>query len=1219
MESSNIVSGSVPLQSAEQAKFPRLGRPVPMMRPEYDVVVVGSGYGGGVAASRMARAGKSVAVLELGKEKWPGEYPSNLEESGPEFHVSGNLGRYSGPLEDVTLGRRTGLYHLIFGEGQNAFVGNGLGGTSLLNANVFLEADTRTLQLSNWPEEIRKDPACLDPYYDRAAEMLQPVPYPKEYPALKKLQVLEKQAEALGQADSFYRVPQTTFFHDALNNAGVEMKASTGSGQDSTGVNDGSKNSVLMNYLPDAWNRGAEIFCECEVRYIHKDPSGSGYIVFFAWHGDGRDAFEDDFYNGLMWLRAKEFCFLGAGALGTTEILLRSKAHGLEMSRLVGQKLSGNGDLLAFGYNTDEVVNGLGSEDPPAETPCGPTITGVIDNRGPDTSPNVLDGYVIEEGAIPQALASLIQAMLEALPGKVHPDPYTTIERLRHLLSATESRFFGPYAKGGSVERMQTYLIMSHDSNEAIVTLENDEPYLQFLGVGRTEHVKKLHDILADATKAIGGTLINSPFYAAFDAQREITVHPLGGAILSADGKGRSGATNHVGQLFTGEGVEVHEGLFCVDGSVIPTALGVNPFATITALAERSLAFITNKNDLTSDMSRNHRLDLFGKPSRSFALTPDLVAKSKTIRLAGSSKGGIRFTEIMDGYIHLGPNIHDFVVAENVAKGASSAAKLYLSTDAYSVETLIESPDHTSLATGTFSCGALSSDPMLVLRGEVQFFTVDQTVADGTDLVYKLKLLNTAGETYLLNGYKKIDASMAFSVHKTWKATTTLYTTITRIDGSMVGRGILHVSWRNFESEMKSFGGTSGGTILSKIISPLEFLSYFARKALRYCLAPLSRLEYPDREHTGYLPRVAPSQIVTLTARDGIQTTMKVWVAQGNAGQVNGTQKKLPLLMIPGASVNDEIFSLPTIPTNTVDYFTSHGYTVYVPVLRFGRTPAALQGYTAYDARLDVEAAMKYVHGQHPGKMLILCHCVGAIATSMGLLDGTLPPEWIQGLAASQVFFLQHFGRINAIKGRTSLLPNIYRFLAGGPWLPMNSTPEDPSLVQLLLDQVLRLYPVGATAELCTSTVCHRCSLVFGRLWNHANLTHATHKHLINFFGGLHMNMLTHLTRTGTAGHDLDNAGNDLVTDANVARLQGVPMLFLSGGDNVVFDPVSTSMCYNFMRERFGPELYRRVVVGGYGHLDTWMGKRSKDDVYPAVREHLEWFERFVDGNTPEF
>jgi len=95
--------------------------------------------------------------------------------------------------------------------------------------------------------------------YERAQEVLQPEIYPENFPTLPKLEVLQKQAERMGLSKQFYRVPQTTTFQDGLNNMGVRQNKSTLSGQDATGVNDGSKNSTLMNYLPDAWNHGAEM------------------------------------------------------------------------------------------------------------------------------------------------------------------------------------------------------------------------------------------------------------------------------------------------------------------------------------------------------------------------------------------------------------------------------------------------------------------------------------------------------------------------------------------------------------------------------------------------------------------------------------------------------------------------------------------------------------------------------------------------------------------------------------------------------------------------------------------------------------------------------------------------------------------------------------------------------------------------------------------------
>lgn len=240
------------------------------------------------------------------------------------------------------------------------------------------------------------------------------------------------------------------------------MSPSALTGQDSTGVNDGSKTTTLVTYIADAWNWGAELFCECEVRYVEKVTDGEGYRVYFAWHGRNRGLFKANLHGDLMWVHAKKAVFLGAGAIASTEILLRSRAMGLEMSDMVGQNMSGNGDMLAFGYNTDENVNAIGREVPSPYNPIGPTITSVIDCRAGHDNP--LDGFVIEEGAIPHALSHLFQAMLDLMPGKKGTGNDTVVEKTQAALARYGSRFLGPYFKNGAVERTQVYLIMSHDS-----------------------------------------------------------------------------------------------------------------------------------------------------------------------------------------------------------------------------------------------------------------------------------------------------------------------------------------------------------------------------------------------------------------------------------------------------------------------------------------------------------------------------------------------------------------------------------------------------------------------------------------------------------------------------------------------------------------------------------------------------------------------------------
>ena len=110
----------------EKAKrFPRISVQVELMRSSYDCIVIGSGYGGAIAASRMARAGQSVCVLERGREKWPGEYPVGTAESLEELHVSGDFAPGWTSGKGVDGGDPTGMFHLIFGKGQNAVVCNG--------------------------------------------------------------------------------------------------------------------------------------------------------------------------------------------------------------------------------------------------------------------------------------------------------------------------------------------------------------------------------------------------------------------------------------------------------------------------------------------------------------------------------------------------------------------------------------------------------------------------------------------------------------------------------------------------------------------------------------------------------------------------------------------------------------------------------------------------------------------------------------------------------------------------------------------------------------------------------------------------------------------------------------------------------------------------------------------------------------------------------------
>jgi cholesterol oxidase len=259
----------------------RLSIPIEKIRDHYDVIVIGSGYGGSISASRMARSGKSVCLLEKGREIHPGEYPDRETNAHKEMQMD---------IEGKHVGSETGLYDFRFNKHINVFQGCGLGGTSLVNANVSLPPEEWVLEREEWPEALRNDRELLTECQEIALHMLNATPYPKSWPVPEKLKSMEIASKKWGK-DSFYRPPINVTFSDGKNAVGVEQKACNGCGDCVTGCNYHAKNTTLMNYLPDARNHGAEIFTEVAVDRV--EQMKEKWLVRYKVMGTGQEKFGD--------------------------------------------------------------------------------------------------------------------------------------------------------------------------------------------------------------------------------------------------------------------------------------------------------------------------------------------------------------------------------------------------------------------------------------------------------------------------------------------------------------------------------------------------------------------------------------------------------------------------------------------------------------------------------------------------------------------------------------------------------------------------------------------------------------------------------------------------------------------------------------------------------------------------------------------------------------
>ncbi len=657
--------------------MPRLSSSPSDIKGHYTVLVIGSGYGGAIAASRLARAGQQVCVFERGREFQSGEFPDTEAEALAEMQAEFPGGR---------TGSRTALYDFYVNRDVNVFVGCGLGGTSLINGNVAVRPEPRVFEDVRWPRGLRDDFAAVEAGFQRAEQMLRPSPYPERYPALPKLQALEQSAAQLGQACS--RAPITVNFQEGVNHVGVAQRACMLCGDCISGCNYSAKNTLAFNYLPDATNFGAEIHTQISVRRIERKDGR--WVVHYQSLDTGRES--SDAPTRTV---SADIVILAAGTMGTTEILLRSKAEGLALSEQVGQGFSGNGDVLGYSFGCTEEIRGVGygHRDPRDMEPVGPAVTGMIDMR---SQPDLDSGVVIQEIAAPGALAGLLPEALARAGAALGRASGEGLTEALAMEGEVESLSVGPYgAYESAADNTQAYLVTTHEGGSGQMRLENDRLKIEWPHVGEQPIFQRVNEMLAEATKALGGKYLINPVWSAIFNKDLITVHPLGGCVMADDAQ--RGVVNHKGQVFAdGTGTAVHEGLYVCDGSTIPRSLGAGPLLTISAISERTAALLAQDRGWTIDYT--------------------LPSRSRKFVAAGPM--GLQFTE--------------------AARDAGMEVDLTVVSD--DLEALL-SGTHTAKVAGRVIAPEFSAEPMSVMSGE---FSID---AAGK-MQYRLRLAGPEGKTF---------------------------------------------------------------------------------------------------------------------------------------------------------------------------------------------------------------------------------------------------------------------------------------------------------------------------------------------------------------------------------------------------------------------------------------------------------------------------------------
>ncbi|MET9831273.1 GMC family oxidoreductase [Streptomyces sp. NPDC006385] len=540
---------------------------------DYDVIVVGSGFGGSVTALRLTEKGYRVGVLEAGR-RWSRE----------------SLPKNSWDLKNYLWAPKLGMYgiqriHLL----GNVMVlaGAGVGGGSLNYANTLYVPpkpffdDPQWRDITDWQEELK-------PYYDQAQRMLGVRLNPTMTPSDVHLKAA---AEKMGVGDTFHMAPVGVFFGDGkdaegtvkarpgeevadpyFGGAGPARRACAECGECMTGCRHGAKNTLNENYLYLAEKAGAVVHPMTTVVSVTDDSRG-GYAVATLPTDRGRKG------EGRLFKARR--VVLAAGTYGTQTLLHRMKAGGQlpYVSPRLGELTRTNSEALV-GAQTDNRRYRKATGEPKVDFTRGVAITSSIH---PDENTHI---EPVRYGKGSNSMGGLSILQVPYAEGRSRAGAWLA-NAARHPLLVLRSLSNRRWS-----ERTIIGLVMQSLDNSLTTYLKPDGVGKGLLtarqghGSPNPKQIKAASEGASAIAESINGfagsnvgELMGTP----------LTAHFLGGCPIGSSPK--TGVIDPYHRLYG------HPGISVVDGAAVSANLGVNPSLTITAQAERAMSYWPNKGE----------------------------------------------------------------------------------------------------------------------------------------------------------------------------------------------------------------------------------------------------------------------------------------------------------------------------------------------------------------------------------------------------------------------------------------------------------------------------------------------------------------------------------------------------------------------------------------------------------------------------------------------